>query len=685
MPTRNRARLSYQPALDGLRGVAVAAVLCFHSSMPWMRGGELGVDLFFVLSGFLITTLLLQEHASKGTIRLREFWARRVRRLFPALVLVLLAVAAYAAFVAAPSARSSIRMDSLASLTYWANWRFVFSHQPYFAHFGAPSPLRHVWSLSVEEQWYLFWPPALVVLLRVVRRRLEWILPVMVALMLASAGLMASIASSTTGIDRAYYGTDTRVQTLLAGAILAVVLQRWPVGRRGVRAGIQGIGLAAAAFCGWAMVTQRGDSHYMLHGGYGLFAIAGALVIAAVMMPRSGIVKSVLRVPPLVWLGRISYGLYLWHWPINVWLSPERVHLSRWPLFGLRTVVALAVSVASYHLVEQPIRHRRLRLIVRRPRVALASTVAGVVGILFVATILGKGGRGLVNSPNAFANAPSTTVPVNVTVPPTTVPQVPIPPVPPDRDVRVLMVGDSTAWTLGWALTPEQTPGLQVYDRAALGCGLLPDARGIVDGRLDEPEQRAECEKQDQRWALGLQENPDVVVMGWGAWELYDQQRADGTTLHVGTAKWRKALLDQFDKDVDFLNRYTEARIVLLDIPCYHEHTVALGGPTSDRNDPKRLHEVQSVFREAARRHASQVTVVPISQWVCPNGHFQTSRDGVVLRPDGVHIGGKDGPAFTWQNFLGPRISAIARSPKSAPAGSGRQAASGPPSSTGVP
>ncbi len=667
-PSRTRARLPYQPALDGLRGLAVAAVLCFHSSMPWMRGGELGVDLFFVLSGFLITTLLLVEYANRGTVSLGAFWERRIRRLFPALVLLLIGVAAYVAFAADPSARGSIRLDALASLTYWSNWRFIFSHQSYFAHFGSPSPLRHMWSLSVEEQWYLLWPPALLLALRALRGRAERLLPVLGAATVASVALMALAASHASGIDRAYYGTDTRVQTLLVGAILAVVLHRWPVRSRRTRAAVQGLGVLGAGFCGWVLSTQRGDQPWMLNGGYSLFALAAASVVAAAMMPRAGLVKNMLRLPPLVWLGRISYGLYLWHWPINVWLSPPRVHLTTWPLFGLRTAVALAVSTASYVLVEQPIRRRRL--VVRQPRLALAGAASCVVAVLLAATAWGTGSGGLIRSTNAFAKAPSTTVPAHVTLPPTTVPQVAIPPVPPDRPVKVMVVGDSTGWTLSWAIPPSATPGITMSDRAALGCGLLPDARAIIGGRIDEPDVRVECMKQDQRWLLGLADKPDVVLMSWGAWEVYDQNRADGTELKVGTRAWRKALLDQFDADIKFLNLYSQARIVLLDVPCFDEQDPRLGGIASARNDPRRLAAVQSVFAEAARRHAEQLTTLPISEWLCPGGHYQAERDGVVLRADGVHVGGS-AAAFTWERWLGPRILQIAHQPKSAPAGSG--------------
>ena len=151
-------RIRYLPALDGLRAFAVLAVLGYHGGLGWLSGGFLGVDAFFVLSGFLITTLLLSEWGHRNRIALSAFWARRARRLLPALFLMLLGVALYAAFAAAPNELATIRGDALSSLLYVANWHFIFSHQSYFAQFTTPSPLRHMWSLAIEEQFYLVWP-----------------------------------------------------------------------------------------------------------------------------------------------------------------------------------------------------------------------------------------------------------------------------------------------------------------------------------------------------------------------------------------------------------------------------------------------------------------------------------------------------------------------------------------------
>ena len=221
-------RLRYEPALDGVRAFAVLAVIGYHADVHSLRGGFLGVDVFFVLSGYLITALLLAEHGDAGRIDVRAFYARRARRLFPALLLVLLGVAAYSGFVAFSGDRGAIRADALASLLYVQNWHLVWSGASYFTAFAAPSPLRHLWSLAIEEQFYLVWPLALIALLRVARSSRRVLGAAIVAAALASALLMSAMYHAGSDPSRVYYGTDTRAQELLVGALLAVLLSRSP-------------------------------------------------------------------------------------------------------------------------------------------------------------------------------------------------------------------------------------------------------------------------------------------------------------------------------------------------------------------------------------------------------------------------------------------------------------------------
>src|SRR2546429_6663696 len=225
-------RFTYQPALDGLRAFAVLSVFAYHLDAGWARGGFLGVDTFFVLSGFLITSLLVGEWARHGGISFAGFWARRARRLLPALLLVLLAVAAFAVLEAPADQLDGLRGDGLATLFYGANWRFIASGQSYFNLFTEASPLRHMWSLAIEEQFYLVWPLITFVCLRLARGR-HWLLG-----LVCGAGAGASVATMAVLYDpsdpsRAYYGTDSRAHLLLIGAGLALILARWAPGRGG--------------------------------------------------------------------------------------------------------------------------------------------------------------------------------------------------------------------------------------------------------------------------------------------------------------------------------------------------------------------------------------------------------------------------------------------------------------------
>ena len=285
---REPTALRFVPGLDGLRGVAVLAVMGFHAGLGPVNGGLLGVDMFFVLSGFLVTSLLLAEHARTGTIKLIAFWGRRARRLLPALLVLLIGIGAYARWVGGGVPPAQLRGDALFTLVYSANWHFIASGQDYFVRFGALSPLLHTWSLAVEEQFYLVWPLiALVVLSRFGRRGLGWAAGVIGA---ASAALCAALYLAGASIDRLYYGTDTRAQSIMVGAVLAVVVpmtdrRESGPGLAGPSAGaraqparmavpdppsarIAALGLIGAAALLWALHAGRGDGALLYEGGF---------------------------------------------------------------------------------------------------------------------------------------------------------------------------------------------------------------------------------------------------------------------------------------------------------------------------------------------------------------------------------------------------------------------------------
>src|SRR5262245_51408653 len=300
----------HKPALDGLRAVAVLSVMAFHFGAGAFEGGFLGVDTFFVLSGYLITSLLITEWGRSRTIDFIAFWARRAKRLLPALFLALLLVGIWANLEADPTRLDGIRSDMLWTLFYGANWHFISSGQSYFDLFSEASPLRHAWSLAIEEQFYLFWPLITFAAMRLGKGRTNVLAGVCIAGIAASSAVMVATYDSTDP-SRAYFGTDSRASQLLIGALLAIALARWSPTTPGQRRGVQVVGLAGAAFMLWAFMSTTDTESWLYYGGFLLFAIATAAVIVAIVQPsapeaRVSPIGWVLALGPMRWIGLIS-------------------------------------------------------------------------------------------------------------------------------------------------------------------------------------------------------------------------------------------------------------------------------------------------------------------------------------------------------------------------------------------
>jgi peptidoglycan/LPS O-acetylase OafA/YrhL len=380
-PPRGMAHLR---SLDGLRGVAVLAVVLYHFSPGFAPGGFLGVDIFFVLSGFLITSLLVREWEGTRRLALPSFWARRARRLLPALFLVLAAVGLWALFLSNHAQANNVAQDGLAAFNYVANWHFIASGQNYIQQFvnQAPSPLRHMWSLGIEEQFYVIWPllVSLVGLVALRGRRghgrtrrafRRVLLGVCLVLGVASFWRMVSLYTSSHNVNRVYYGTDSRAYMLLAGAALGALTAGAPaIKRYATRRWCVAAGTVLAVALVVMMARLPADASWLYEWGYGLVCLAIAVVLVAAVQPGPNGLGAVLRTTPLVKLGLISYGVYLWHWPIEVWVTPQSIGVSGVALFVVRCGLTLAVSIASYVLIEQPIRQGHLP---RLPRIELAN------------------------------------------------------------------------------------------------------------------------------------------------------------------------------------------------------------------------------------------------------------------------------------------------------------------------
>nr|WP_274387402.1 acyltransferase family protein [Salsipaludibacter albus] len=375
---RQPTSFGHRPGLDGVRALAVVAVLLYHGGVSWMPGGFLGVEVFFVLSGYLITSLLLAEFARDAGISLRSFWIRRARRLLPAAWALLAGVFVLVLFHPAEIARFFRELPS--ALSYVYNWFLVLSEQSYFASMGRPSPLRHLWSLAVEEQFYLVWPIMALVALRSGGRRRLLALSVVGALV----SLFITLVLYVPGADpsRIYFGTDTRAAGLLLGAAGAVL---WHPSRpiSGLhRVALTRVGMVALGLLGVAFWQVDEFGSFLYRGGLFLVSIASLLLVVAAADPDN-VVARALSTRPLQWLGSRSYALYLWHWPVMVFTRPQvDVALDGWRLLALQLVLSGVLAEASHRLVETRFRrvHRRHPQVDATPRVPVGRRRAVVAG-----------------------------------------------------------------------------------------------------------------------------------------------------------------------------------------------------------------------------------------------------------------------------------------------------------------
>ncbi len=355
-----RRALPYLPGLDGLRAISVIAVLLYHADLPWIPGGFLGVEVFFVISGYLITTLLLTEWEATGRIHPGRFWLRRARRLLPALFAMLIATSAYAVLWL-PDELARLRGDLAAAFTYVTNWYLILRRESYFEAAGRPSLLKHLWSLAVEEQFYILWPLLLGLVLRFGRRRgAFW---ATLGLGFLSAAAMMALYVPGSDPSRPYYGTDARAAGLLFGAAYAFAWRPWlapqGIGRR-TRwlADILGIAALVAIVGLFRLVEESGA--FLYRGGFPLLDGLTLALIGAAAVPTCVLARC-LGYAPLRWLGLRSYAIYLWHWPVYlVTRSWVDVALDGWALLALRSLVTLALAEISYRWVEQPIRKGEL-------------------------------------------------------------------------------------------------------------------------------------------------------------------------------------------------------------------------------------------------------------------------------------------------------------------------------------
>lgn len=516
------------PALDGLRGLAVIGVLLFHDDR--LIGGFLGVDLFFALSGMLITGLLIDECNRRGAIDLKRFWSRRFRRLLPALVLMLAAIVPLMRLWGSPAQLEAAKDGVLPGLFYLSNWQQIRDTSDYWALFTDPSPLTHLWSLAVEAQFYIAWPLLFVLIARLPRWRMK--LGVLTFAMISASGILMWVLFDPSFPTRSYVGTDTRAASILAGAMVAIIGLPRLVARWALRFhfAVQAAQIAIVVGLSWAWFTVDGSTSTLLpHGGYLLHSAAGAVLAGTLGLSRPTVVQRILSFRVLRGVGLVSYGWYLWHWPVYIVLTPERMGLHGWGLWWLTAMrwgVSLALTLVSYYLLEMPVRRRTLL----KGRFTAPFAFTGATAMIIAAVVLiptpdtspaafdpGSIDLPTTTSPPTSSMPTSTSAPSDVTTPDTTEPLTAAPTTTlPRRLIRsVMWEGDSVAFDGALGIDAAlDAAGLDASDATFLGIGLVPhDGIDPLKVFVDPV----------------LERRPDLVlfqISGWDAFFTADEQKA---------------------------------------------------------------------------------------------------------------------------------------------------------------
>ncbi|MCB1255660.1 MAG: acyltransferase [Microthrixaceae bacterium] len=670
----SRPTTRHIPELDGYRGIGVLVVVLFHFDL--LKGGWLGVDLFFVLSGFLITRIIVHERANTGRINLRNFWRRRARRLLPALVVFLAGVALYLWWypekVALPT---DVTAQMWATVFYVANWQTILSGSNYWTQYAVESPLRHMWSLSIEEQFYVVFPLAMTALFSITRRRLRvaWVL------------LGAAVVSWTTGVlilaatgnfERVYLGTDTRIGAVLLGAGVGYLTCVPSIRDRLVSTArlfvVPAFAVMIAAFVLVDGSTNWSPLRWLLMPG---FEIAVVILLTAALANKGGapvdtdsdptrradavstvgaMIQGVVASRPLVWLGGVSYGLYLWHIPVKLTVERAMRSSPRAIVVITAILISLAISALSLRFVERPIRTHGLKI---APRGALLGSafllVAGSLALSTSATAEARhhANRGGDEAMSIITDAPETDptttttteqpvgdespgeqpplIEETTTVPPPVGIQLPLPR-PPDRQPRVLLFGDSLAYDLTKGFTSQAAKmGISASASSLVGCG-LGGTRFEADGHpgLTGQDAVARCDAWIAKQAsLVDRVKPDAVLV----FRVGSRQPEPGSSWCDPTyLQWYTQALN------DEIERLSSTGAAVVIAPLVYQH---FGGTRSTESDDrtdclnKTIAEVTSNNPKAAS--------FPLDKWMCPDRDTcRVEEDGVTLRPDGLHFQG---------------------------------------------
>ncbi len=649
MSREGMRQLRFEPALEGMRGFGLLWMLWFHSPFEWALGGFLAIANFFTLSGYLITCLFLREFEGTGRIDLKSFWFRRFRRLMPAALVTLAGMSIFALYVATPEQKARLSDDVTWALFYGANWHFYFSDAAYTRLFTAPSPVHHFWSLAIEEQFYFFYPLLVVFGLRVGSGSRYVLGGILGGLALASVAWSAWLSLHGATIDRVYYGSDTRASELLVGGVLAIFLY----GREFTSPLVRRLIAWGGVFATIAMIVLWGTVHlesaWLYKGGLAAYTALPALVIVACILP-SGPVRSFMSIGVMRWIGRISYGAYLFHWPIFLWLTPDRTGLGAFALFALRMVVTFGLADLSYRYFESPIRSGRW-LTGWRPWLLTPAAFAAVV--LAIAAATARPSVSFADyDPVGDVSAASDLILRLRDDGPRGADEGPL--------ARVGVYGDSTAAAVNVGLQywlDKNGTGRPRLGTSELGCALLTTGEYRYQGRnLKNPDH---CAVRSEEWPKTLaRDQTDVAVVSYGPWEVCDRRfPGEPEWRHLGDPVFdehlRSAMLEAVDLFLD-----NGVPVVWMTHPLVEvrnpETGVAPETPYPE-SDPARIARYNELVFELEAARPGKVRVLDFAGYL-------RGREGGELdsryRPDGTHLSA-EGTLKLAHDWLEPEILRI--------------------------
>ena len=677
--------MGYQPGLDGLRAISVIAVIFYHAGFGWMHGGFLGVEVFFVVSGYLITSLLLEEKETTGGVRLSQFWLRRARRLLPALFTVLIAIGVWVALFGTAQQQSDLHRDYLPGIFYFANWGQIFGGAQYFGNF---SPLRHLWSLAVEEQWYLMWPIAFYLLTRRKRGTGQIgrsILGVSVGVMLLTWWLASASVLTSDRVNLLYLSTFTRCSGLLLGAGAAFLWRPWRAkAASSSRAGsvLSVVGLGAAALLVYAFTVVHLTDRSMYRWQLASVSVLSLVAIAVVVHPAATWSRSFFGSRALVTVGKRSYGVYLWSWPISVLCG---AYDGTWTKFIMAMSLTVVVSEFSYTYIETPIRKGGLRRWFARQRDIDWSTrtIAGGVVIAALGSSLlvffanvqpfdrAAGGDNvsidLTKVEAAAAAASQTaTVPAGTSqatptvagaVASSTQPTVvSVAPIQPAGPARLVIVGDSQAHALAINLPSGIESAFTITDGSVEGCSVYIDGN-VRSKRAGFNRSFADCGGWSDKWGkAATKAHAQIALVVLGAWDVFDVE-VGGQLIAFNTPAADKRFIDDLGIGVAAL-RSAGSKVALLEVPCMRPKDVKGAGVPAlpERADDARVAHLNDLLRQVAAADPANVSFV--------NGPTEWCNDQAIAtnlgyRWDGVHVY-KPGAKLIYET-IAPALLAIPR------------------------